>query len=230
MIREDPSIKIALIQERMSTMFNYKISYRKAWIAKQKCMSMVYGDWVESYAQLPVWLKHMQNHSPGSFFEILHDEYFAGNTLIREYRQFHRVFWTFKQCADAFNFCKPIIQIDGTHLYGRYRGTLLLATTQDGNGNVLPIAFAIVEGETLPAWSWFLSHLRVHVTDKEGICLISDRHRSIKSAIDNESIGWSRPQAYHVYCIRHIASNFNHRFKNAKQKSQLVKLGMIFYY
>ena len=106
-------------------------------------MSIVYGNWVESYAQLPVWLKHMQNHSPGSFFEILHDEYFAGNTLIREYRQFHRVFWTFKQCADAFNFCKPIIQIDGTHLYGRYRGTLLLATTQDGNGNVLPIAYGV---------------------------------------------------------------------------------------
>jgi len=33
------------------------------------------------------------------------------------------------------------------------------------------------------------------------------------------------PNAYHVYCIRHIASNFNHKFKNAKLKEELIKLG-----
>ena len=92
---------------------------------------------------------------------------------------------------------------------------------------MLPIAFAVVEGETLLAWSWFLSHLRLHVTNKVGVCLIPDRHRSIKSTIDNEHIGWSRPNVYHVYYIRHIANNFNHRFKNKKQKQMLVKLGKI---
>ena len=35
-----------------------------------------------------------------------------------------------------------------------------MATSQDGNGGVLPLAFAVVEGETLTAWSWFLAHLR----------------------------------------------------------------------
>ena len=60
MIREDPSIKVSLVQECISSLFNYKVSYRKAWIAKQKAMTLVYGDWDESYAQLPIWLKHMQ--------------------------------------------------------------------------------------------------------------------------------------------------------------------------
>ena len=54
MIREDPSIKVSLVQERISSLFNYKVSYRKAWIAKQKAMTLVYGDWDESYAQLPI--------------------------------------------------------------------------------------------------------------------------------------------------------------------------------
>ena len=166
MIREDPSIKVSLVQERISSLFNYKVSYRKAWIAKQKAMTLVYGDWDESYGQLPIWLNQMQHFSPGSFFEIVTDDYIVGNSVARDVRKFQRVFWTFKQCGDAFNHCKPIIQVDGTHLYGRYKGTLLIATTQDGNGNVLPLAFAIVEGETLLAWSWFLSHLRIHVTDK----------------------------------------------------------------
>ena len=202
MIREDPSIKVSLVQERISSLFNYKMSYRKAWIAKQKTMTLVYGDWDESYAELPIWLNHMQQFSPGSFYKILTDDYIVGNSVARDVRKFCRVFWTFKQCGDAFKHCKPIIQVDGTHLYGRYKGTLLIATTQDGNGNVLPLAFAIVEGETLLAWSWFLSHLRVHVTDKQGICLISYRHRSIKSAVDNAAIGWSQPNAYHVYALK----------------------------
>ena len=81
----------------------------------------------------------------------------------------------------------------------------------------------------LTAWSWFLAHLREHVTDKDGICLISDRHASIKAAVANEALGWQPPHAYHVYCVRHIASNFNHKFKNGKQKEMLKKLGNISY-
>ncbi|KAL5153212.1 hypothetical protein HKD37_19G052801 [Glycine soja] len=220
----DSSIKVSLIQERINSEFAYKVSYKKTWLAKQKAIAIEYGDWEESYAKLSSWLTHMQNHSPGSYFQILHDDFIVGNTVSHEHRQFHRVLWTFGQCKEAFKHCKPFIQVDSTHLYGKYRGTLLMATSQDGNGGVLPLAFAVVEGETLTAWSWFLAHLREHVTDKNGICLISDRHASIKSVVANETLGWQPPHSYHVYCVRHIASNFNRKFNNAKQKEMLKKL------
>ncbi|KAL5164805.1 hypothetical protein HKD37_18G050053 [Glycine soja] len=213
MIREDPSIKISLIQERINSEFAYKVSYKKAWLVKQKAIAIEYGDWDESYVKLSSWLTHMQNHSLVSYFQVLHDDFIVGNTVSREHRQFHRVFWTFGQCKEAFKYCKPIIQVDGTHLYGKYRGTLLMATSQVGNGGVLPLAFAVVEGEMLTAWSWFLAHLHEHVTDKNGIFLISDRHASIKSVVANEA----------------LASNFNRKFNNAKQKEMLKKLGKISY-
>ncbi|KAL5177074.1 hypothetical protein HKD37_08G022896 [Glycine soja] len=193
MIREDPSIKVSLIQERINSEFAYKVSYKKAWLAKQKAIAIEYGDWDEIRL--------------------------VANTV-----SFIEFFWTFGQCKEAFKYCKPIIQVDGTHLYDKYRGTLLMATSQDGNGGVLPLAFAVVEGETLTTWSWFLAHLREHVTDKNGICLISDRHASIKSTVANEALGWQPPHGYHVYCVRHIASNFNRKFNNAKQKEMLKKL------
>ncbi|KAL5152188.1 hypothetical protein HKD37_13G038388 [Glycine soja] len=180
---------------------NLPIRFRtkKAWLAKQKVIAIEYGDWEESYAELLSWLKHMQNHSPGSYFQILHDDFIVGNT--------------------------SIIQVDDTHLYGKYRETLLMATSQDENGGVLPLAFVTFEGETLTAWLWFLAHLREHVTDKNGICLIFDRHPSIKSVVANEALGWQPPHGYHVYCTRHIASNFNRKFNNVKQKEMLKKLG-----
>ncbi|XP_039115839.1 uncharacterized protein LOC120251370 [Dioscorea cayenensis subsp. rotundata] len=43
-----------------------------------------------------------------------------------------------------------------------------MAIAQDGNKNILPIAFAIVEGETLDAWRFFLEHLRADVTPQKG--------------------------------------------------------------
>nr|KYP55878.1 hypothetical protein KK1_002104 [Cajanus cajan] len=120
-------------------------------MAKQKTTVKIFGDWEESYAYLPQWLKYMKEIALGSFYDLCH-EFFVGNCCDRGYRQFHILFWTFKPCFDAFNYCKPLIQVDGTHLYGKYRGTLLIATTQDGNNNVLPLAFIVVEGETLLAW------------------------------------------------------------------------------
>ncbi|KAH1261728.1 hypothetical protein GmHk_02G004531 [Glycine max] len=201
----DSDLIVTCVVERINSEFAYKVSYKKAWLAKQKAIAIEYGDWDESYAKLSSWLTHMQNYSPESYFQILHDDFIVGNTVSREHRKFHRVFWTFGQCKEAFKYCKPIIQVDDTHLYDKYRGTLLMATSQDGNCGVLPLAFAVVE-------------------DKNGICLISNRHASIKSVVAKEALGWQPPHGYHVYCVRHIASNFNRKFNNAKQKEMLKKL------
>ncbi|XP_020228125.1 uncharacterized protein LOC109809280 [Cajanus cajan] len=175
MVREDASISISLIQERISGQFNYKVSYRKAWKAKQKAIERVYGDWSDSYDLLPRWLDRMVECCPGSVYKLETTEYVSNNIVDPNFRQFRRVFWTFKPACDAFNYTKPIIQIDGTFLYGKYRGTLLIATTQDGNARVLPLAFAIVEGETLSDWSWFLSNIRRYVTRKQGYT--TNKHR-----------------------------------------------------
>jgi len=55
---------------------------------------------------------------------------------------------------------------------------LLLAIAQDGNLNILPVAFALVEEENMESWSFFLSNLQQHVTPQEGILVISDRHNA----------------------------------------------------
>ncbi|XP_061364415.1 uncharacterized protein LOC133307877 [Gastrolobium bilobum] len=191
MIKEEPSVSISLVQERITAKYGFKVSYRKVWYAKQKAIAIMYEQ-----------------------------------SLVTGKKEFHRIFWTFRQCCEAFKFAKPVIQIDGTHLYGKYKGKLLVATAQDGNDECLPIAFAIVEGETLDAWNYFLVNIRAHVTDMSNICLISDRHRSIISAVENNP-NWQPPNAYHVFCIRHIASNFNQKFRNEGLKQMLKNLGIL---
>ncbi|XP_025661251.1 uncharacterized protein [Arachis hypogaea] len=124
-----------------------------------------------------------------------------------------RVFWSYYPCLRAFRHCKPIVQVDGTHLYGKYKGCLLVAVSQDGNNNIVPIAFAIVEGETSDAWHFFLRNLRQHVVTRDGVGLISDRHESINVAVERSNGAWSPLRAFHMFCIRHIKSNFLRKFK-----------------
>ncbi|XP_057720057.1 uncharacterized protein LOC130934511 [Arachis stenosperma] len=73
--------------------------------------------------------------------------------------------------------------VDGTHLYKKYKDSFLVAVAQDGNQNIVPIAFAIVEGETTDAWEFFLTNLRRYVVTIDGVGIISDRHNSIDTTI-----------------------------------------------
>ena len=164
LISKDPSLKVSTIISHITTRFNYTPSYRKAWIGRTKAVELVYGNWEESYKELPRFLVALKYYAPGTviILETL-SAFTPDRTRVSGNGIFHRLFWAFEPCIKGFAFCKPIIQIDGTWLYGKYKGTLLMAVAQDGNNNVFLIAFALVEGETGGAWNFFLKNLRLHV-------------------------------------------------------------------
>ena len=64
---------------------------------------------------------------------------------------FRYVFWAFAPCIEGFRHCKLVISIDGTHLYGKYRGVLLIAMATDANNKVLRLVFAVVDKESGPS-------------------------------------------------------------------------------
>ncbi|XP_016193018.1 uncharacterized protein LOC107633944 [Arachis ipaensis] len=124
--------------------------------------------------------------------------------LDRESVMFHQVFWSFPSCVEAFQHCKPLVSVDGTHLYGKYTGTLLMGIAQDRNNNILPIAFTLMERENTDVWYFFLTNLR--------------RHVAIKTTLERDSCVWE----HNVYYVQHIASNFATNFKSKEAKRHLV--------
>ncbi|XP_027337546.1 uncharacterized protein LOC113851276 [Abrus precatorius] len=166
----------------------------------------------------------MQLYVLGFIWKLSTQPAYKGGLLDEKNVFFKRLFWTFRPCIDDFAFCKPIVQVDGTFLYGKYKGTLLVAVAQDGRNNLIPIAFAVVEGETSDAWFFFLRNLRRYVTPQEGLCLISDRHETMRSAYSRSGSVWTENNSVHVYCIRHIAQNFMRRFKNPALKKDVVNM------
>ena len=61
---------------------------------------------------------------------------------------FNSAFWAFGPCIRGFRHYRLVISIDATHLYGKYKGKLLIAMATDGNNEVYPLVFAIVESES----------------------------------------------------------------------------------
>ena len=63
---------------------------------------------------------------------------------------------------------RPVIAVDGTHLKGRFRGIMFVATAEDGNNL---------------SYEWFLECLRGALGHIDDLVFISDRHASIEAGI-----------------------------------------------
>ncbi|XP_025692491.1 uncharacterized protein [Arachis hypogaea] len=142
MVRADTSVNIKVLLNATAAHFGFRPTYRRVWMAKQKAVAIIYGDWDESYNELPRWVLGVQLTMPGTVAVFRTCPVRVGGQVDDSQAYFHRMFWTFPPCIEAFRHCKPL----------------------DGNSNILPVAFALVEGENAESWSFFLSYLRQHVT------------------------------------------------------------------
>ena len=146
-----------------------------------KAIANIQKNWEKSYQKLQKLLLAYKDSNLGtqmSFRSINED---IPSTIIFKY-----MFWAFAPSIAGFTHCRPVISIDGTHLYGKYRVKLLIAMATDANNEIFPLAFAVVDDETGANWGWFLSCLRIAIRDVVpdlGICIILDRHRGIISSI-----------------------------------------------
>ncbi|KAK4411759.1 hypothetical protein Sango_0248900 [Sesamum angolense] len=138
----------------------------------------------------------------------------------------HYVFWAFRPCIEGLRCCRNVISVDGTYLYTKYKHKLLVAVTLDANQQVLPLAFALVDEESLASWRCFLEMLAKHLLpyDDDRVCLISDRHGCLISSI-NYVPAFKFPCGVHRFCLRHMCSNFNKKFNNIWLKDLCWRAG-----
>ncbi|KAL5137146.1 hypothetical protein HKD37_10G027558 [Glycine soja] len=208
-VKTNPTVSIKTLIAEIKTFMNYTPSYKKTWLAKQKALEMIHGNWEESYAKLPKLFGALESCVPGTVVAAQTESLYEGGEIVPGKRLFKCVFWSFGPCINGFAYCKLIVQVDGTWLYGKYTGTLLIATAQDGANHIFSIAYAI--------------NLRRHVTPQINISLISDRHPSIISAYNNPSNLWVQDTS-HFFCLRHIAQNFLRGNSNCKHLKKPLML------
>jgi hypothetical protein len=64
-------------------------------------------------------------------------------------------------------------------LKGEHGGQLMAAVGQDGNNQMFPIAYAVVEAETKESWQWFLNLLLedLNIVQHNQYAFISDQQK-----------------------------------------------------
>ncbi|XP_018443590.1 uncharacterized protein LOC108815508 [Raphanus sativus] len=170
-----------------------EISYSLAWDAREFAINAVKGIPEKGYEKIPKYLHMMKEANPGS-----HTAYESDRK-----GRFRFLFISFGQSVRGFYAAiRKVIVVDGTFLKSKYKGVLLVATALDGNSNLYPIAFGVVDSENDLAWEWFMRQLNVVIVDEHSLAFVSDRNSSIAKAIARVY-----PQSHHGICIHHLLNN-----------------------
>ncbi|KAE8661555.1 hypothetical protein F3Y22_tig00113725pilonHSYRG00967 [Hibiscus syriacus] len=97
---------------------------------------------------------------------------------------------------DHGSLIRPTIGLDGCFFKGTFKGILLSTVGRDGNDQMYPIIWVVIEGERTNSWSWFISIVAtdLRLDDGFGYTIISDQYKSGTSELkkrrgDEESIG-----------------------------------------
>ncbi|GJX47086.1 60S ribosomal protein L34 [Tanacetum coccineum] len=83
--------------------------------------------------------------------------------------------------------CRKVIGLDGCFLKGTCRGKLLTAMGRDGNNQMFPIAWVVVNVENTNNWEWFLACLCEDLRLNCGayMTIILDGHKGLMEAVKN---------------------------------------------
>jgi hypothetical protein len=91
----------------------------------------------------------------------------------------------------GFAHYRPVISVDGTFLTGKYKCTLMVVVGMTAGNQLLPLAFALVEGENNESWKWFLGLVRKQILGmNKHVCMISDRHRGLLNGAKDHLEGY----------------------------------------
>ncbi|KAL5564244.1 hypothetical protein UlMin_027408 [Ulmus minor] len=181
-----------------------QISYYKAWRGRKHAHTLIRGSPEQSFYILLSYFHMLEKLNPGTITRIEVDEE----------SRFKYLFLAFGVAIRGFRYMRKVVGIDGTFLKGQYRGVLLVATAQDGNGQCYPLAWGIVDSENEVAWTWFLTQLKEVIGDTDELALISDRAPSIKKfkCADIMESYWSTVNAYRCEDFAGYMTEILHRY------------------
>ncbi|KAI8530581.1 hypothetical protein RHMOL_Rhmol11G0070800 [Rhododendron molle] len=104
--------------------YGLDLCYHSAWLGVEKARGGLYGDYADSFDRLRWYVEGARAMNPGSILRLESDPIT---------KEFSRLFVSFDACIKGFNYCRPFLCLDATHLKGRFKGTLVAATGKDTN-------------------------------------------------------------------------------------------------
>ncbi|KAF3617770.1 putative transcription factor MYC2-like [Capsicum annuum] len=165
-----------LVREVLGLYVGKTICYR----AKQIVMRKNMGDWKLEFSRLCDYADMIKTTNPGSSCWIKIDKETEPEKNLFGY--FYVCFHAFKQ--GWLDGSRKIIGFDGCFFKGSCKGELLVAVGENGNNQMYPIAWAVMDTETKHSWDWFTKYLiaDLNLGTSEGLTDI--RHQLMNRHVD----------------------------------------------
>lgn len=99
---------LKMIQIEIQRFYGTKISYWKAYQARERVFQLVHGDFKGSFAALPLYMRELKMGDADACVQL---EY-------QDEGRFHRFFWAFGASIRTFRkHCRPLVGLDRTNLH-----------------------------------------------------------------------------------------------------------------
>ncbi|XP_074265104.1 uncharacterized protein LOC141587525 [Silene latifolia] len=175
-ITANQAISAQLIKDMLMERYGIEIATSSVYKIKDITLREINGGHDESYSELPTYCEVIKATNRGSVAICA----WVHKDSHERPLQFKSIFISFQaQSEGLLRGCRSWIGVDGTHMKGNYDGVLLSAVALDANGELFPVAVAVVESENKDSWSNFFWHLKQIVKDsgKSNWTIISDMQK-----------------------------------------------------
>ncbi|XP_057770155.1 uncharacterized protein LOC130989987 [Salvia miltiorrhiza] len=196
-----PCMQVQEMALDVNTRFSIQPSLGRLYRAKAHALELLRGSVKKHYNSLRSYMSELMRVDKEGRFELL-----LGDDSV-----FRGLYIGFSALRKGFmEGCRRIIGLDGCFLKTYLGGQLLCAVSKDGNNQMFPVAWAVVEAENEECWSWFIKILLedLGVTDGLGISFISDQQKGLQNAVASLA-----PFAEHRNCARHVYCNWKKTHK-----------------
>ncbi|XP_027771867.1 uncharacterized protein LOC107016756 [Solanum pennellii] len=212
-VQNDPKCKVTEMRKIVDDNFKLNISYSKMKRVKRLILEKLDGSYVDDFNKLEGYAQELRDSNPGTDAIInISKEALLEHGL----RKFLRMYICIQALKSGWRAgLRPFTGLDGTFLRGKFKGILLVALGQDSMKHFYPLAWAVVDKETIRTWKWFIELLRnsLGLADGEGLTLMFDMQKGLIGAVSA-----LLPKAQHRWCAKHIEANWSKSWSGVQMK------------
>ncbi|XP_070025425.1 uncharacterized protein [Nicotiana sylvestris] len=223
-IINQPDIKLRKLQELIRIKYGVYVGKSICARAKHQVMGQYLGDYKKEFARIYDYADMLRSTNRGSTVVVK-----TSKETIPGKEVFVGIYICLHACKVGWlEGCRNVIGFDGAFLKGVCKGELLSCIGKDGNNQMYPIAWAVVEKETKHTWSWFfrclMHYLQLTESQGEGLTIISDMQKGLVASVSE-----LLPNAEHRMCARHIWSNWKQKWKGEERRKKFWACARAFF-
>uniref|UniRef100_A0ACD6AFZ9 Uncharacterized protein n=1 Tax=Avena sativa TaxID=4498 RepID=A0ACD6AFZ9_AVESA len=199
-LRDSPNYRPRDIANDLQQEYGLCLNYSQAWRGRTIAQRELYSSHEEACIQLPLFCERIKDTNPGSVATVvtMEDSKFC-------------FFVAFSASLHGFEHgCRPLLFLDVVSPKPNKQWKLLTASSVDGEGDVFPVAFTVVDAENHENWHWFLEQLKSSLSTSRAITFISNGEDGLW-----DEVPLVFPDSHHGYCVDFLIEEFKMQLEDA---------------